>query len=181
MRKMDAVFISILSIILIFGLGFRVGYTWTGNTNTLSPGFLEVNEINATGYYWSGQNRTMNTLSPGFLEVNEINATGYYWSGQNRTEMMAYPVNSGATLSSNGTWVPHGLVGDPGTNGSITLSLRGPSAYNATWILRVPTVLSSNATHFQIEFTAWETVGWTQVAVTPVEAQTVYWFASYRP
>jgi hypothetical protein len=154
MRKMDAVFISILSIILIFGLGFRVGYTWTGNTNTLSPGFLEV---------------------------NEINATGYYWSGQNRTEMMAYPVNSGATVGSNGTWIPHGLVGDPGTNGSITLSLRGPSAYNATWILRVPTVLSSNATHFQIEFTAWETVGWTQVPVTPVEAQTIYWFACYRP
>lgn len=47
----------------------------------------------------------------------------------------------------NGTWFHHGLSGDPATAGSISLSLRGPSAYNDTFILRVPTVLQSNSTH----------------------------------
>lgn len=90
--------------------------------------------------------------------------------------------NSGAVVSCyTGSWVAHGLVGDPGTTGSITLSLRGATEYNATFILRAPTVLQSNATHFQIEFNAWETAGWTQVPVTVVEAQTVYWDAVYKP
>jgi len=90
--------------------------------------------------------------------------------------------NSGVVVSCyNGTWVTHGLAGDPATTGSITLSLRGATAYNATFILRAPTVLQSNATHFQIEFTAWESVGWTIVPVTVVEAQTVYWDATYKP
>lgn len=90
--------------------------------------------------------------------------------------------NSGAVVSCyNGSWIPHGLAGDPATTGSITLSLRGTTNYNATWILRAPTVLQSNSTHFQIEFTAWETAGWTRVPVTVVEAQTVYWDATYKP
>ena len=65
--------------------------------------------------------------------------------------------NSGSlTVCVNGTWIAHGLVGDPLTTGKITLALRGPSAYNATIVLRVPTVLASNNTHFQIEFLAWK-------------------------
>jgi len=90
--------------------------------------------------------------------------------------------NNGAEVTCyNGTWIPHGLAGDPGTTGSITLALRGATSYNATFILKVPTVLQSNSTHFQIEFNAWETAGWTQVPVTVVEAQTVYWDATYQP
>jgi len=90
--------------------------------------------------------------------------------------------NSGSLVDCyNGSWVSHGLSGDPGTTGSITLSLRGPSSYNATFIYRPPTVLASNTTHFQIEFNAWESAGWTQVPVTTVEAATVYWDATYNP
>lgn len=86
-----------------------------------------------------------------------------------------------AVLCSNGTWIAHELNGDPGTRGSITLALRGPSAYNATFIIRVPTVLQTNSTHFQVEFLAWETGGWTQVPVTAAENQTVWWDATYKP
>jgi hypothetical protein len=94
-----------------------------------------------------------------------------------------YPVTTGNAQvgCSNGTWIAHGLPGDPGTTGSITLAMRGPSAYNATIILRAPTVLQSNATHFQIEFLAWETTGWTLVPVTPAMNQTIWWQAMYKP
>lgn len=87
--------------------------------------------------------------------------------------------NAGSVVSCvNGTAIAHGLAGTPT---SITLSLRGPTQYNATIILCAPTVLSVNATHFLIELTAWETVGWTLVPITAVEAQTVYWDAVYKP
>jgi parallel beta-helix repeat protein len=90
--------------------------------------------------------------------------------------------NSGCAVSChNGSWIRHGLAGDPSTTGSITLSLRGLDYYNTTMILRVPTVVSSNATHFQIDFYMWETAGWTLVPVTAVEAQMVYWDATYKP
>ena len=88
--------------------------------------------------------------------------------------------NAGCTLGYNASWIPHGLGGDPGTTGSITLSLRGANRYNATMILRVPTVIQSNATHFQIEFYMWETITWTLVPVTTVEAQWIYWDAYYK-
>ena len=89
--------------------------------------------------------------------------------------------NAGCTLGWNGSWIAHGLGGDPGTTGSITLSLRGLNQYNATMILRVPTVIASNASHFQIEFYMWETVGWTLVPITSAEAQWIYWDATYKP
>ena len=89
--------------------------------------------------------------------------------------------NAGCTLGWNGSWLAHGLGGDPGITGSITLSLRGLNQYNATMILRVPTVIASNASHFQIEFYMWETVGWTLVPISLVEAQWIYWDATYKP
>ena len=88
--------------------------------------------------------------------------------------------NAGCSSGYNGSWIAHGLGGDPGTTGSITLSLRGLNRYNATMILRVPTVINSNATHFQIEFYMWETVTWSLVPVTSVEAQLIYWDAYYK-
>jgi len=88
--------------------------------------------------------------------------------------------NAGCTQGYNGSWIAHGVGGDPGITGSITLSLRGLNQYNATMILRVPTVISSNATHFQIEFYMWETVTWTLVPVTTVEQQWIYWDAYYK-
>jgi hypothetical protein len=92
-------------------------------------------------------------------------------------------LNYGSVTScTNGSWIPHGLISNPGlTKGSITLSLRGNINYNSTIILMAPTVLDSNATMFQIQFTMWETVGWTIIPVTAVEAQTVYWFVAYYP
>jgi len=112
-----------------------------------------------------------------------VNATeGYFIGSQNVTVTLKYPGRSGVVENcSNGTWIDHGLAGDPDQNGSIILSLRGASRYNATIILRVPTVLQSNTTHFQVEFLAWETVGWTLVPVTPVEQQTIYWYAVWNP
>jgi len=94
-----------------------------------------------------------------------------------------YGFNNGGSIAScaNGTWIEHGLNGDPATTGSITLSLRGPSAYNATFILRVPTVLESNSTHFQVEFLAWDPVTWDQVPVGVAEGQTIWWDATYKP
>lgn len=112
-----------------------------------------------------------------------VNATrGYYIGTQNVTITLKYPGRSGVVVNcSNGTWIAHGLAGSPDPTGTITLSLRGPSAYNATFILRVPTVLAVNSTHFQVEFLAWETAGWTLVPVTPAEQQTIYWYAVYNP
>jgi len=128
---------------------------------------------------------TLRTTATGIstMVVDYINATrGYYIGDQNVTVTLKYPGRSGiVTTCSNGTWIAHGLDGNPGLNGTITLSLRGPSAYNATFILRVPTVLSSNTTHFQVEFLAWETGTWTLVPVTTAEAQTIYWYAVYNP
>ena len=125
-----------------------------------------------------------NTIEHGEgLNFPTITATdGYYLGAVEVTDILEYPIHYGIALNCmNGTWIAHECAGDPATAGGITLSLRGPSAHNATFIYRFPTVLSSNSTHFQIEFTAWETGGWTQVPVTALEAKTVYWFAVYRP
>jgi len=112
-----------------------------------------------------------------------LNATkGYFIGVQNVTVTLKYPGRSGVVVAcSNGTWIAHGLAGDPNQNGTITLSLRGPSRLDATHILRVPTVLQSNSTHFQVEFLMWETVGWTLVPVTPVDGQIIYWYAVWNP
>lgn len=116
-----------------------------------------------------------NTLREDWLVITNINTTNLYI---NNTRF--YPANSGSELEAyNGTWIAHGLGGDPAIAGSIALSLRGPSEHNATRIYRVPTVLSSNSTHFQIEFLAWETVGWTLVPVGPTWNNTVWWTATY--
>jgi hypothetical protein len=91
-------------------------------------------------------------------------------------------IKSGSVINcSNGTWIAHELPGDPATEGSITLALRGPSQYNETRILCVPTVLSSNSTHFQIEFLCWETGTWTLIPVSVSMGQTVWWDAKYNP
>lgn len=83
---------------------------------------------------------------------------------------------SGSLISCvNGTAIAHGMVT---TAAVTTLCLRGPSAFNATFIYRTPTILSVNATHIVIEFLAWETGTWTQVPVTAVEAKEVWWTAT---
>ena len=90
--------------------------------------------------------------------------------------------NSGTQASCiNGTWIAHGLAGDPGTTGSITLALRCLKTYNATIYFNAPTVIASNATHFQVEFTMWLSTDWSLHPVSATEAQTIHWDAVYIP
>jgi len=152
------------------GQGANELYDMDQNVQTTDD--VSFNSVNATSdYYLNDVNIT------GRLEGDwDVGLTAPYF---NNTSGVYF--NSGSVIScANGSWVPHGLSGDPGTTGSITLSLRGASSYNATFIYRAPTALISNDTHFQIEFTAWETDTWTQVPVTTVEATTVYWDATYE-
>lgn len=156
-RRLELLFISLLSLMLIFATGILLARSFTGNTNTLASGSIETTDLNVTGDWYRGTENVTDIILGNYIKSGSV-ITCY-----------------------NGTWIPHGLPGDPGTTGSITVSLRGPSSYNATFIYRVPTILSSNTTHFQLEFTAWESVGWTQVPVTVAEAATVYWDATYNP
>jgi parallel beta-helix repeat protein len=111
------------------------------------------------------------------------NASALANSGSNILNNIGFITqNAGVQVTcSNGTWIAHGLAGDPGTTGSITVSMRGPTAYNATTMLLVPTVLQSNSTHFQIEYLYWNTTDWTTHAVFAAMSQTVWWFATYKP
>lgn len=118
-------------------------------------------------------------LTAGIVTVGANSKVQASWNGTFYMQTEIGQSNAGATLSCiNGTEIAHGLAGAPT---SLTLSLRGPTAYNATIILCAPTVLSINATHFIIELTAWETVTWTLVPITAAEAQTVYWIVVYKP
>lgn len=129
--------------------------------------------------YWRVPLTEPSSPVEGMIYSNSTDNHCYYYNGANWI-IMSTVLSAGTTSAYNGSWIPHGLPGDPDGLGSITLSLRGSSTYNATRILRVPTVLASNTTHFQIEFMMWETDGWTLVPVTVAEAQTVYWDAVYR-
>jgi len=53
-RRLNIVFTSILSLILIFGAGTWVGYSFTGTTNTFAPGSLETATLNVTGDWYRG-------------------------------------------------------------------------------------------------------------------------------
>lgn len=170
-RKLDVLFLSIILVVAGFYVGTNYASSFSGVTKTLGDDFIEVESANATYYYLDDTNIT-DRLGGDW----EVGLTAPYF---NNTSGVYF--NSGSTINCyNGTWIPHGLSGDPSTTGSITLSLRGASEYNATFIYRVPTVLSSNDTHFQVEFSAWETGGWTLVPVTVVEAATIYWDGVYE-
>jgi len=89
-RKLDIVFVSILAVVLLFGFGFRVGYSWTGNTNTLSPGFIEFVEINASDYYFRSLNRSQ------IFQGNYTNIGLYSpWLNLNGVNRSTWPAGGG--------------------------------------------------------------------------------------
>ena len=147
----------------------------------------DIQLINLSRYNWSiirTENLTAADLVVGFSWYDTTNNVLYVyngtkWVGDVLQERVVYTNGGTATGVYNGSWIDHGLPGDPDGRGSITLSLRGSSTLDDTHILRVPTVISSTATQFQIEFTMWETVGWTQEPVLVGDAQSVYWDATY--
>jgi len=136
-----------------------------------------INETASSDYNIFNSVNTRYNLVAGVRIIGTHTTVSAYW---NLTSYRASNcLNYGSAASAyNGTAIAHGLSTTPT---SITLSLQAATAYNATMILCVPTILSINATHFLIELVMWETVGWTQVPVTAVEAQTVHWYASYVP
>ena len=119
----------------------------------------------------------------GMIYCNATDDHMYYYNGTNWIDL-AVTVNSGTALNVyNGSWVAHGLPGDPHINGSITLSLRGISSITVgghPHVLRQPSVIQSNFTHFQIEFLMWNATTWSLEDVSVGEAQTVYWDAIWR-
>jgi len=150
--------------------------------------------VGNTFYQGASDNRTkycIREVNPAHWSVIRGNSfAGYATAPYSLNETTIQPESSagfvtqncGAVVTcSNGTWIAHGLAGDPSTTGSITLSFRGPTQYNATTVLFVPTVLQSNSTHFQIEFNYWFVTDWTIHAVTPTMGQTIWWFATYKP
>lgn len=48
----------LIGVLLSLPLSMQLAYSWTGNTNTFSPGYVEIDQINATQYYWNSVNRT---------------------------------------------------------------------------------------------------------------------------
>lgn len=71
-RKLDVIVAIFFAGIITFSVGLQIGHSWTGNWNTLSNGYMEIGQVNATQYYWNDENRTI------------------LFSGQNATESTAY-------------------------------------------------------------------------------------------
>lgn len=58
-KKLDIVVIALIGVLIAFNWGLRAGFSWTGNTNTLSSGYMEVDNVNVTsGFYWNSVDRT---------------------------------------------------------------------------------------------------------------------------
>lgn len=116
----------------------------------------------------------------GMIYSNSSDHHCYYYNGT-RWRLLSVVVSSGTAANAyNGSWIAHGLPSDPHGSGSITLSLRGSSSIDATHILREPTVIQSNNTHFQIEFLMWNSTDWELYPVLVGDGQTVYWDAVFR-
>jgi len=120
-------------------------------------------------------------LSDNWIRTHNISVVDINVTGTITLAGTLLVVSSGTEENAyNGSWIAHDLPSDPNGNGSITLSLRGSSSLDATHILRVPTVISSNSTHFQIEFLMWNSTDWKLYPVLVGDAQTLYWDAVYR-
>jgi len=182
----------ILLLMLVVSVSATVTITDVSITTSDSSLIIDFDDNWISANNASFENATIGdilTLTPtteptspieGTIFCNSTDHHMYFYNGT-MWVLLSVTVNAGTAVGVyNGSWIAHGLPGDPHINGSITLSLRCSTTYNATTILRAPTVLQSNTTHFQIEFTAWETVGWTQIPVRVDMAQTVYWDAVYR-
>lgn len=53
-RTLDLVFVIILASLLLLGIGFQLGHSFTGTTNTFSVGALETSDVNFTGDWFRG-------------------------------------------------------------------------------------------------------------------------------
>jgi len=90
-RILDVVIAGLIGLILSFPISLQLVYSWTGNTNTFSPGFAEINQINATQYWFRDLNRSQiyqgNYTGIG-LDTDWINATDFYLRNINITERL---------------------------------------------------------------------------------------------
>jgi len=58
-RKLDILGVVVFTAILAFGVGLQAAQPWTGTLNTLSDGYMEVDNLNVTSeVYWNSLNRT---------------------------------------------------------------------------------------------------------------------------
>lgn len=53
-RKLDLVYITILASLLLVGVGYQLGHSFTGTTNTFAVGSLETADVNFTGDWFRG-------------------------------------------------------------------------------------------------------------------------------
>jgi hypothetical protein len=154
--------------------GRTVGHIASATNSKYGLHILSGSDFNNIIGLQSVQSQTLQMYDANPVSTNHF---ANCWNGSSFITDVNENAGSEATCI-NGTAIAHGLSGTPT---SLTLSLRGPTAFNATIILCAPTVLSLNATHFVVELTAWETVSWTLVPITASEAQTIYWIAVYKP
>jgi len=99
-RKLDIVVAFIFGLIISIPLSLQLVYSWTGNTNTFSPGFAEINQINATQYFFRSNNRSQvlqgNFTGIGVVTDNldssgYINGSEFYQNSANRTDSLQFP------------------------------------------------------------------------------------------
>jgi hypothetical protein len=136
--------ILIVSLLLAIGVSATVtinnnGLTTTDSDLTIDFGDNSIDANNIT----AGNATVSNTLvltptttpanpSPGMIYVNSANNKFYFYNGNTWIEGVTIVSAGTAVGVYNGSWIAHGLPGNPHGNGSITLSLRGSTQYNAT-------------------------------------------------
>jgi len=64
-KKLDVIVALLIAGLFVFSWGAKVGFSWSGTTNTLGDGFAEVEDLNVTGdFYWNSENRTDTVAYP---------------------------------------------------------------------------------------------------------------------
>ena len=73
-KRLDLLFAVILISMLVFGIGYNLGNSMTGVTNTFAVGSLETQDVNFTGDWFRGTtNVTDNILAqPSTLNVSGV-------------------------------------------------------------------------------------------------------------
>lgn len=131
-------------------------------------------ELYGNAYYVVVKNNYFNCTSGTHIETGTLiayNNVGFV------TE------NSGSMASCvNGTWIAHGLAGQP--NGAYSLKVNGTVIINSTAYVLDPTIIAENSTHVQIEFLYYYigVAGADSInAVTATETRTIMWYFEYKP
>lgn len=113
----EKIFLVILSSVFLLIAGAQIAYSWTGTANSISPGYLEIAEINATTeIYRQGDNFTAWIESLSYNET--INELIELWNdeglgGPNRTEKpYDYEVRNKTIGGTNYAFMRNGLTGE---------------------------------------------------------------------